>query len=102
IPDSPRCNGNGSLVCGNCECDEGWSGEFCQCDAQRFSNINSDKCKNSNETGALTCSGNGECDCGVCQCNLIPDKTEKYYGQFCQCSNFNCELFDTKLCGGRK
>ncbi|CAB3982438.1 Hypothetical predicted protein [Paramuricea clavata] len=24
IPDSPRCNGNGSLVCGNCECDEGW------------------------------------------------------------------------------
>jgi hypothetical protein len=48
------------------------SGEHCQCDAEQFTNINTDKCKDSNETGALICSGNGECDCGVCQCNLIP------------------------------
>ncbi|CAB4010016.1 Hypothetical predicted protein, partial [Paramuricea clavata] len=72
IPDSPTCNGNGSLVCGNCECDEGWSGEFCQCDAQQFSDITTDKCKSSNETGALICSGNGECKCGVCRCKLVP------------------------------
>jgi hypothetical protein len=48
------------------------SGEFCQCDAQQFSDIDTDKCKSANETGALVCSGNGECDCGVCRCNLIP------------------------------
>ncbi|CAB4024402.1 Hypothetical predicted protein, partial [Paramuricea clavata] len=26
--------------------------------------------------------------------------TEKYYGQYCQCSNFNCEQSNNELCGG--
>jgi len=48
------------------------SGEYCQCDSERFSDINVDKCKSKNQSDGLTCSGNGECVCGVCQCNIIP------------------------------
>ena len=78
------------------------SGEYCQCDSEQFSDIGVEKCRSANETGARICSGNGECDCGVCQCNLVPGTAEKYYGQYCQCDNFNCEQSDNKLCGGRK
>ena len=26
----------------------------------------------------------------------------KYYGQYCQCSNFDCDRSNTKLCGGTR
>ncbi|XP_046846102.1 integrin beta-1-B-like [Xenia sp. Carnegie-2017] len=104
IPNSPRCNYNGSLVCGGCQCNEGWSGGLCQCDTSLSSGgVDEGACINPNDTRGFVCDGNGECDCGVCRCNIIPGREdgEKYYGQYCQCSDFSCPRANNKICGGK-
>ncbi|XP_071950757.1 integrin beta-6-like [Antedon mediterranea] len=70
--DSELCsNGNGSLVCGICECNEGRYGEVCECDDtgsdETETLADSLPCQTSNSS--LVCSGQGSCICGKCLCN---------------------------------
>lgn len=70
VTDNTVCtNGQGDLVCGVCECDDGFSGPECQCTERGSCSSNSE------------CNGN-ECDvCGFCNC------TGTAFGEFCQCND---------------
>ncbi|KAK2570400.1 Integrin beta-PS [Acropora cervicornis] len=76
-----HCSGNGTLICGQCICDQGWD----------------------NTTETKECSGDGTCLCGDCVCkknDLLPG--EIINGKYCECSNMDCPRDrDTGLiCGG--
>ncbi len=68
-------------MCGECACDEPWTGPACDCNRDPFA------CFNPDDAGAvfgpdgkrLPCSGRGECDCGRCNCTDF-----RYSGQFCE------------------
>lgn len=47
--------------CGECQCDTGWTGEYCNCSSS------TDACVS--EDGAV-CSGRGRCECGRCVCSV--------------------------------
>lgn len=53
--------GHGVCDCGQCLCESGWSGEYCNC------STSAEACMS--EDGAL-CSGRGRCECGRCVCSL--------------------------------
>ncbi|XP_071949789.1 integrin beta-1-like [Antedon mediterranea] len=103
-PDSELCsNGNGSLVCGICECNEGRYGEVCECDDTGSNETetlaDSLPCQTSNSS--LVCSGQGSCICGKCVCNKRQNPLEKITGKFCNCDNFSCRRDSADLiCGG--
>lgn len=61
---SLRCSGHGTLKCGRCECDIGYSGDDCNCtsDADKI-----DKCRPG--TSGSLCSDHGVCKCNKCYCN---------------------------------
>jgi len=66
-----NCGGHGNCVSGICECNDGWSGEYC----------GTDLCDN------IDCGGHGNCVSGICECN------DGWSGQFCQvndCDNIVC------------
>lgn len=94
---SKICNGNGTLSCGICECNQGRFGEFCQCNTP-FEQTDLSKCKRTNSSDELPCSGRGECVCGKCVCRS--EQGRRFYGEFCQCNDFSCPEDQGKLCAG--
>uniref|UniRef100_A0AAY4CT15 Integrin beta n=1 Tax=Denticeps clupeoides TaxID=299321 RepID=A0AAY4CT15_9TELE len=88
---SARCTGNGDLVCGKCQCHDGWLGTFCNCSASAAINIGG--CVGPNMTEP--CSGRGDCLCGTCMCS------SQYDGIFCQFDKFQCQRFGGFLCNDR-
>ncbi|XP_065216789.1 integrin beta-PS-like [Planococcus citri] len=92
---SPKCSGKGTLKCGVCECYPGFSGENCGCGDSDVDKI--DKCSPKNST--RICSDRGSCKCNKCECRSDKED-EPIFGEFCQCSNFNCPRYGGKLCSG--
>ncbi|XP_071477554.1 integrin beta-3-like isoform X1 [Diadema antillarum] len=99
VLNSPRCNGNGTFACGQCACNPGRYGDFCQCSGETAT-VGDDRAACMAPTSNLICSGRGECVCGECVCDKQSDPTHVVSGRYCQCDNFNCPLYDGQLCGG--
>ncbi|XP_072391431.1 integrin beta-PS-like [Diabrotica undecimpunctata] len=99
-PNSPKCNGTGSLTCGVCNCPQGKSGKYCECDLLQNKAENVTLCmkEGSNEV----CSGVGICKCEKCVCNIIPrSNDQKYTGKYCECDNQSCKREKGLLCSNR-
>lgn len=75
------CNGNGTLVCGICECNEGSFGDQCQCNAAQAT-ANQDCPLGPNN---IQCTGRGTCTCGQCECDLDRNNMPLYSGLACEC-----------------
>uniref|UniRef100_A0A913I850 Integrin beta n=1 Tax=Strongyloides stercoralis TaxID=6248 RepID=A0A913I850_STRER len=98
---SSHCGGKGSLVCGICDCIDGYTGKNCQCDAGDLSSVALEaKCKKTNDS--LPCEGRGQCICGQCQCYTRSNPDEIISGPFCECDNFNCPRHNRILCNGHR
>ncbi len=98
-PDSEGrlCSGHGRCVCGECQCDEPWTGSACDCKEDPFACFNpSDDDEGSAavfgpDGKRLPCSGRGECVCGRCNCTDF-----RYSGDYCQTCE-TCESVCTRL-----
>ena len=92
---SLSCSNNGNLTCGQCSCDEGWTGDDCTCSNAPCSTVPS------------LCSGRGYCECGKCVCNtpiVFPPgiANPMFFGDNCECNNFQCLVGpNTKICSGQ-
>ena len=67
---SSKCSERGSLECAICKCNEGYYGEFCQCNetfAVDSRNAFLSCLSNPNDNTTL-CSNQGSCLCGECVC----------------------------------
>ncbi|CAB4012482.1 integrin beta-1, partial [Paramuricea clavata] len=93
------CSRNGDLTCGRCSCNNGWYGKECECESTKNNPSVVNRCKRTN-TSNTVCEGNGECACNECKCDLVKNTGQSYYGKYCQCSDFNCDEYHGKLCGG--
>uniref|UniRef100_A0A672NJC7 Integrin beta n=1 Tax=Sinocyclocheilus grahami TaxID=75366 RepID=A0A672NJC7_SINGR len=93
VKNAARCNGLGDLVCGKCQCSDGWLGPFCNCSAG--DSTDSNKCIEPEKTEP--CSGRGDCMCGTCVC-YNPNQFE---GPFCQFDKSQCQRFGGFLCNER-
>eukprot|EP00057_Strongylocentrotus_purpuratus_P012905 XP_011667379.1 PREDICTED: integrin beta-1-A [Strongylocentrotus purpuratus] len=93
-------SGNGTLVCGECDCNPGRYGVKCECSGNEINMESTDPspCRTDNTT--RTCSGRGECICGKCVCDNTGNPGEVISGQFCECDNFNCPYSRGLRCGG--
>ncbi|XP_044035313.1 integrin beta-4 isoform X2 [Siniperca chuatsi] len=92
---APRCHGNGDLVCGKCQCYDGWLSTFCNCSASA-SALDTNQCKSS--VKEEPCSGRGDClECGTCVC-YNPDQFE---GPYCQYDKTQCPRYGGFLCNDR-
>nr|XP_057918035.1 integrin beta-4 isoform X2 [Doryrhamphus excisus] len=92
---APRCHGNGDLVCGKCQCYDGWLSTFCNCSAS-VSALDTSQCIGPGSTEP--CSGRGDClECGTCVC-YNPDQFE---GPYCQYDRTQCQRFGGFLCNER-
>ncbi|RXM32823.1 Integrin beta-3 [Acipenser ruthenus] len=97
VPASPLCNnGNGTYECGICQCLPGRLGPRCECSEGDYNPSQQDKC--SPKANSSICSGHGECICGQCVCHNTD--FGKYWGKFCECDDFNCVSYKSKLCSG--
>ncbi|KAK0049467.1 integrin beta-1 [Biomphalaria pfeifferi] len=91
---SDLCNGgNGSLVCGLCECNQNYFGQNCECTSTNLDSGQT-QCNRAGENSTKVCSGVGECECGKCICK------DGYSGTFCECNDQACGLFQRQVCGG--
>ncbi|XP_064614127.1 integrin beta-PS-like [Liolophura sinensis] len=100
-PNSILCSGgNGTYACGVCKCNEGRRGRLCECEeSQLDDNEQQGNCQHHNSS--LLCSGHGECVCGQCFCNpRSPNSVERFSGDYCQCDDYSCDLYQEMLCGG--
>nr|XP_034310719.1 integrin beta-6-like isoform X2 [Crassostrea gigas] len=86
-PNSTKCNQRGTYECGMCHCNEGWSGDSCECD-ERGSEM--EACG----TEAGICSNVGNCTCRKCDC------FQGYSGLKCECNDMACPSHNGSLCGG--
>ncbi|KAF3704704.1 Integrin beta-4 Precursor [Channa argus] len=87
-----RCHGNGDLVCGKCQCYDGWLSTFCNCSASA-SAFDTSQCIGPGMTEP--CSGRGDClECGTCVCHN-PDQFE---GPYCQYDKLQCQRYGGFLC----
>ncbi|XP_026125310.1 integrin beta-4 isoform X4 [Carassius auratus] len=93
VKNAPRCNSRGDLVCGKCQCYDGWVGPFCNCSSGAFTD--SSMCIEPGKTES--CSGRGDCMCGTCVC-YNPNQFE---GPFCQFDKSQCQRFGGFLCNER-
>lgn len=95
IPKAPRCHGNGDLVCGKCQCYDGWLSTFCNCSATSSALVTA-QCIGPGMTEP--CSGRGDClECGTCVC-YNPDQFE---GPYCQYDKTQCQRYSGFLCNDR-
>ncbi|KAM9717001.1 integrin beta-4 isoform 2-T2 [Menidia menidia] len=95
LPKADICHKNGDLVCGKCQCSDGWLGNFCNCSASA-SALDTSQCvmPGSKEP----CSGRGDClACGTCVCHR-PDQFE---GPYCQYDKTQCKRHSGFLCNER-
>uniref|UniRef100_A0A8C2CDK5 Integrin, beta 4 n=1 Tax=Cyprinus carpio TaxID=7962 RepID=A0A8C2CDK5_CYPCA len=83
----------GDLVCGKCQCYDGWLGPFCNCSVG--ASTDSAMCIESGKSEP--CSGRGDCMCGTCVC-YNPNQFE---GPFCQFDKSQCQRFGGFLCNER-
>ncbi|KAL3832478.1 hypothetical protein ACJMK2_024118 [Sinanodonta woodiana] len=81
------CSSNGKCQCGECVCNNGFQGRYCQC--------KSDKCPR--DVNGLECGGHGRCECEECQCE------SGYSGHSCDCpdSEDSCKGDGGKICNGK-
>ncbi|TPP60603.1 Integrin beta [Fasciola gigantica] len=95
---SPRCQSRGYLHCGSCQCQPGYSGDFCECSAEATEAGESALIAQCTAPGDKEpCSGRGRCTCGKCKCNLA-----RYEGPYCECDRHGCRRAsdDNQVCGG--
>lgn len=93
------CSGKGIYKCGVCLCDNSRYGEQCECEGtgnQTRPDIS--QCRRGKE--GRICSNRGECRCGKCECHESENPEERYYGKYCECSNFTCYRVNNKICNG--
>ena len=93
-----ECKNHGTLLCGNCNCEQYYYGRSCEC-----SKDNPDKHQHQCRSGNITktdCSGRGSCVCGQCVCADRDNPEEIISGEFCQCDNYSCERENGLLCSG--
>ncbi|XP_033127711.1 integrin beta-1-like [Anneissia japonica] len=96
-------DGNGTLVCGGCQCNPGRYGRLCECssnDATSRLEDNDKACAIDNSTSATICSGRGSCVCGECSCFPRLKPGEVVSGKYCECDNFSCDRHNNMPCGG--
>ncbi|XP_074658572.1 integrin beta pat-3-like [Tubulanus polymorphus] len=101
---SPLCtDGNGTYVCGRCDCNENRYGKFCECSGSDLASADFEAtCRMGNST--TNCENRGRCECGVCKCfsrgGLTPNM--KYSGKYCECDDYSCNYAEDNglLCGG--
>uniref|UniRef100_A0A3B3BV19 Integrin beta n=1 Tax=Oryzias melastigma TaxID=30732 RepID=A0A3B3BV19_ORYME len=94
IKKSDRCHRNGDLVCGKCQCHDGWLGNFCNC-STADSALDANQCIGPGMT--QPCSGRGDCQpCGTCVCY----NPEQFEGPFCQYDRTQCQRRGGFLCNG--
>ncbi|XP_063421998.1 integrin beta-1-A-like isoform X1 [Mytilus trossulus] len=94
VENSTDCNRQGRLECGVCHCNDGWSGDKCDCD---ISKTQEETCGQTTDgVNYIICSNVGECQCGKCVC---PDD---YTGEYCECYNKGCGGYigTGELCNG--
>ncbi|KAK4473007.1 hypothetical protein MN116_004203 [Schistosoma mekongi] len=97
-PFSARCQLRGHLHCGECKCQSGYSGDFCECSAESSAEGDATMLAQCTELGVKEpCSGRGRCVCGKCKCNLA-----RYEGKYCECDRHGCKRAsdDNQVCGG--
>ncbi|KAM8730656.1 integrin beta-4 isoform 1-T2 [Acanthopagrus schlegelii] len=95
LPRAARCNGNGDLVCGKCQCYGDWLGSFCNC-SLADSVKSTSQCIAPGETEP--CSGRGDCmACGTCVCY----NPEQFEGPYCQYDKTQCPRYGGFLCNDR-
>ncbi|KAG8523280.1 Integrin beta-5, partial [Galemys pyrenaicus] len=92
--DSARCSGNGTYVCGLCECNPSHLGSRCECQEGENQSLYQNLCREAE--GKPLCSGRGECSCNQCSC--FESEFGKIYGTFCECDNFSCARNKGVLC----
>ncbi|XP_026103225.1 integrin beta-4-like isoform X1 [Carassius auratus] len=92
VKNAALCNGQGDLVCGKCQCSDGWQGPFCNCSEV---STDSDKCIEPGKNES--CSGRGDCMCGTCMCY----NPFQFEGPFCQFDKSQCQRFSGFLCNDR-
>ncbi|XP_063916638.1 integrin beta-nu-like isoform X2 [Zophobas morio] len=68
---------HGEFNCGDCLCEEGWTGDTCS--EQCINNQNMCRYVDNNNITSLTCSGRGNCICSKCNC-----QSKRYQGEFCE------------------
>ncbi|PNJ05809.1 ITGB5 isoform 5, partial [Pongo abelii] len=95
-PNSARCSGSGTYVCGLCECNPGYLGTRCECQDGENQSVYQNLCREAE--GKPLCSGRGDCSCNQCSC--FESEFGKIYGPFCECDNFSCARNKGVLCSG--
>lgn len=74
---SEACSNSGSLVCGQCNCNDGSYGTICEC--ERVDNRTAEEgCRSAD---GQICSGKGNCVCGKCEC------LQGSHGLTCECND---------------
>ncbi|CAN0125619.1 unnamed protein product [Bubo scandiacus] len=100
-PDPTACSGKGSIICGICSCDSGYTGKNCECETKgKTSKELEGSCRKDNSS--VICSGLGDCVCGQCICHTSDVPDNEIYGTFCECDNMNCEFHNGSPCGGKE
>ncbi|XP_012946074.1 integrin beta-6 [Aplysia californica] len=86
--------GNGTLKCGQCDCNPGRFGQLCECDASDIGATGSEGCIEPGSNSTEACSGNGVCECKQCICE------QGFSGPYCECDDTDCDVFRREICGG--
>ncbi|XP_029691764.1 integrin beta-4 isoform X3 [Takifugu rubripes] len=95
VQNAPRCHGQGDLVCGKCQCHDGWLSTFCNCSASASALVTG-QCIGPGMTEP--CSGRGDCmECGTCVCY----NPEQFEGPYCEYDKTQCQRYGGFLCNDR-
>ncbi|KAK4294312.1 hypothetical protein Pmani_019783 [Petrolisthes manimaculis] len=100
VVSAEECSKKGTLVCGACECDQGYIGKSCECNTRYldFSEDYEDQIRKrctAKEEDTEVCSGYGYCHCGKCVCTA-PDVS----GPYCNCNRRKCLTGEEEICSG--